>query len=394
MNKRFRTVWLLAGINAIAMCAVPMMMLIGSIIGTELAPSKQWATLPIAMMVIGTACGVLPATRGMQRFGRRNTFAFFIFSGACACGLLGYALTLNSFSLFCLGAALLGVTVAALQQIRFAAMECVPLADGPTAASIIMCAGIIAALIGPELALLGKQLSAVEYQGSFWLGGGCLLLAGCMLPWYRPTSRPAVATTSTGRPLGVLLKNPTMIVAMASALCAFMVMSFIMTATPISMHLHHGHTLEDAKWVIQSHITAMFLPSLITPWLFRWVGIRGLMVTGLACYAITIIVGLNDTSVFGFWGQLVMLGIGWNFLFVSGTALLPSTYREGEQFEVQALNDTVVFSSQAVASLSAGWALSNASWHILLLVCLIPIVFMLVALAWQRSATQISERPA
>jgi MFS family permease len=391
MNKNFRTVWLLAGINAIAMCAVPMMMLIGSIIGTELAPAKQWATLPIAMMVIGTACGVIPAAQGMQRFGRRNTFAFFILNGAGACALLGHALALQSFSLFCLGAGLLGVTVAALQQIRFAAMECVLLAQGPTAASIIMCAGIIAAFIGPELALLGKPLSTVDYQGSFWLAAGCLLLAGCFLPLYVPTHQPGAKAISGGRPLKVLLQNPTMMLAIVSALCAFMVMSFIMTATPISMHLHHGHTLEDAKWVIQSHITAMFLPSLITPWLFRLVGIRGLMCAGLACYGITIIVGLSDTSVIGFWGQLVMLGVGWNFLFVSGTALLPSTYREGEQFKVQALNDTVVFSSQAVASLSAGWAINSVSWHALLLICLMPIALMLALLIWQRSKARGSK---
>ena len=135
-----------------------------------------------------------------------------------------------------------------------------------------------------------------------------------------------------------------------------MVMSFVMTATPISMHLHHGHSLEDTKWVLQSHIAAMFLPSLFTPWLFRLIKIRGLMLAGLACYCATIVIGLVDASVLGFWGQLVMLGIGWNFLFVSGTALLPMAYQPGEEYRAQALNDTVIFSSQAAASLGAGWA--------------------------------------
>ena len=153
-----------------------------------------------------------------------------------------------------------------------------------------------------------------------------------------------------------------------------------MTGTPISMHNHFGHSLEDTKWVIQSHIAAMFLPSLFTPWLFRLFGIRGLMSVGLACYGLTIIIGLIDSSVMGFWSQLVILGIGWNFLFISGTTLLPRTYLKGDKFTAQGFNDSVVFSTQAIASLSAVWAISSTSWQAMLLACLIPIGLMLIIL--------------
>jgi MFS family permease len=387
MSLKFSTVWLLAAINAIGMSCIPLMMLIGSIIGAELAPAEHWATLPIAMMVVGTACGVVPATRSMQRLGRKNTFGLFILLGICACGLLGQALAQGSFSLFCLGSFLLGGTAAALQQTRYAAMECVPLEDGPTAASIIMCAGIIAAIVGPELALVGKQLTNTNYQGSFWLGAGCLILAGLLLQFYVPAEQKYSRSSAEGRTIPALLKSPPLLLAIVAGASAFMVMSFVMTATPISMHLHHGHSMEDTKWVIQSHITAMFLPSLFTPWLFRWLSIRGLMLAGLACYTATIVIGLIDASVLGFWGQLVMLGIGWNFLFVSGTALLPATYQEGERYRAQGLNDSVIFSSQAVASLSAGWAISTLSWQALLIVCLLPMAAMGILLILQRRAT-------
>jgi MFS family permease len=387
MSLKFSTVWLLAAINAIGMSCIPLMMLIGSIIGAELAPAEHWATLPIAMMVVGTACGVVPATRSMQRLGRKNTLGLFILLGICACGLLGQALAQDSFSLFCLGSFLLGGTAAALQQTRYAAMECVPLEDGPTAASIIMCAGIIAAIVGPELALVGKQLTNTNYQGSFWLGAGCLILAGLLLQFYVPAEQKYARSSAEGRTIPALLKSPPLLLAIVAGASAFMVMSFVMTATPISMHLHHGHSMEDTKWVIQSHITAMFLPSLFTPWLFRWLSIRGLMLAGLACYTATIVIGLIDASVLGFWGQLVMLGIGWNFLFVSGTALLPITYQEGERYRAQGLNDSVIFSSQAVASLSAGWAISTLSWQALLIVCLLPMVAMGILLILQRRAT-------
>jgi MFS transporter len=181
-----------------------------------------------------------------------------------------------------------------------------------------------------------------------------------------------------------MLGNHTLLLAVTSGAIAYIIMSFVMTATPISMHIHHGHSLEDTKWVIQSHIAAMFLPSLLTAWLFKALSIRGLMIAGLLCYGATIVIGLLDVTVLGFWGQLVMLGIGWNFLFVSGTALLPTTYREGEQYRAQALNDSVVFTSQAIASLSAGFAISVLNWQTILLLCLLPIAVMIAAMISNR----------
>jgi MFS family permease len=380
----FLNVWLLALVNAIALSVFPMMVLIGSLIGAELAGNQRWATLPIALVVIGTATGVVPASRAMARWGRRNTFIGFSLIGAAACLLAADALGEARFSQFCLGAALLGVANAALQQVRFAAMECVDLDRGPAAASVIMCAGIVAAVLGPELALLGRHLAAVEYRGSFWLGAACFLLAAALFGFYTPAPPRTASGTEARRPLAEILANPRLIIAVASGAVAFMVMSFVMTATPISMHLHHGHNLQDTKWVIQSHIAAMYLPSLVTAWLFAVMGIRGMMIAGLCCYALTITIGLFDVTVLGFWGQLVMLGIGWNFLFVSGTALLPTSYREGEQYRAQAVNDTVVFTTQAVAALTAGWAISAMSWQGLLLWCLLPVALMAGALTWQR----------
>ena len=388
MWTSFRTVWLLALANAISASAFPLMMLIGGIIGARMAPDPQWATLPIALMVIGTACGVIPATRTMARLGRKPTFIAFNTIGILGCLLAGHALSLDSFQMLCAASFLLGITNAAIQQMRFAAMESVSLEHGPTAASIVMCSGIIAAFLGPEMAVLGQSLSSVEYRGSFWLGAGCFLTGSVLLLLlYRPAPLKRIEThSSTARPLREMLQNRTLVLAIASGAVAFIVMSFVMTATPVSMHLHHGHSIADTKWVIQSHIAAMFLPSLLTALLFRFLSIRSLMLAGLVCYALMIFIGLIDASVMGFWGQLVMLGIGWNFLFVAGTALLPTAYAKGEQFRAQAMNDTVVFGTQAIASLSAGWALSLISWQQLLLLCLLPMTAMIIALLWHRKA--------
>lgn len=383
MFTGFKTVWLLACANAIIMSASPMMLLIGSIIGAQLAPSKQLATMPIALMIIGTALGVVPASRGMARLGRKKTFLLFIFFGVATLLLASEALSYKSFPVFCLASAMLGFTNAAMHQLRFAAMESVPLAKAPTAASMIMCAGIFSAFLGPELAVLGRNLSAIEYQGSFWLATVSMLCGGVVLTFYSPAEQVVAPKKGEARPLLTMLKNPTLVLAISGAAAGFVIMSFVMTATPISMHLHQGHSLEDTKWVLQSHVAAMFLPSLITVWLFRFISVRGLMGAGLACFMATIGIGLVDSSVLGYWGQLVMLGIGWNFLFVCGTALLPTAHEPGEQFRAQALNDSVVFSAQAIASLSAGLAITYMSWHSMLLMCCIPIV-LITALMWQQ----------
>ena len=385
MFRDFKTVWLLVLIAGVGTSVPPLMMLIGGILGATMAPSPRWATMPIALMIVGTACAVLPVTRCMALFGRRITFILFFGIGFVACLLAGEALAQASFILLCVAAAMIGATNAALQQARFAAMESVPVAKASTAASIIMCSGIIAAFLGPEMAVWGRSLSTVEYQGSFWLGAACFAFSGALVGLYRPaaTSLPANAS-GPSRTVAEMLHSRTLILAIAAGAIAFLIMTFVMTATPISMHLHHGHSLEDTKFVIQSHIAAMFLPSLLTAWLFRLLNIRGVMIAGLLCYATMIVIGLLDLTVVGFWGQLVMLGIGWNFLFVSGTALLPTTHNEAERFKAQGLNDSLVFSTQAIASLLAGWAMSLIDWQSLLLLCLIPMVVMVVALFWHR----------
>ena len=381
----FRNVWALALINAVSMAAFPLMALMGSILGAQLAPAEKWATLPIALMVIGTACGVLPVAKCMSALSRKPTFLIFMALGIASCLLAGQALEQQSFRIFCLSSFMLGITNAAMQQIRFAAMESVSIEQGTTAVSIIMCAGIVAAFLGPELALMGRHIFETQYMGSFWLAGGCLFVGAVLLAvFYRAAPSRGNREENTPRPIGIMLSNPALLLAIASGAVAYMVMSLVMTATPISMHLHHGYSIEDTKWVIQSHIAAMFLPSLLTIWLFKIIKIRGMMIAGLLCFTATIIIGLVDASVLGYWGQLVMLGIGWNFLFVSGTALLPSSHRPGEHYKAQAVNDSVIFSTQAIAALSAGWAISVISWQSLLLLCLIPMAAIAATLLWQR----------
>ena len=388
----FTNVWVLTLSNALAASIMALMILVGSLVGSDLAPAAEWATLPLALTICGTAAGIVPATRAMQYLGRKRALWTFMGLGIIACAMASIALEQRSFSLFCLAAVLLGSTNSALQQVRFAAMESVAPESGASAASIVMLGGILAAFVGPELAVLGAHMTAVDYQGSFWLGALSIVCGALLLSAYKPAQIETTSKPIAAGSLRTILRGRGFILSVASGAVAFVVMSFVMTGTPISMHHTYGHSLVDTKWVIQSHIAAMFLPSLIAPLLFKWLGIRGLMVAGLACYGTTIGIGYYDISVNGFWLQLVLLGVGWNFLFVAGTALLPTSYKESDRFKAQAFNDSTVFSLQALASLSAGWALNLISWQQMLLLCTLPISLMLLALIWDLTAANRAAR--
>ncbi len=387
-SKDYKNAWVLSLSNAVAGSILPLMHLAGTLAGSTLAPSPSWATAPIALMILGTACSVVLVTRTMQHLGRKMGIYVFLGVGLLVCMLAMTALEFGSFSLFCLASFMLGSFNATLLQGRFAAMESVGIEHRTTAASMFMGSGIIAAFIGPEIALIGKDVFSTAYQGSFLLAAGCILISSVMLTAYTPKLVPQAPDIKSNLPKAQLFKNPTFRLALASGTIAYVVMSFIMTGTPISMHESYGHSLTDTKWVLQSHIAAMFLPSFITPVLVRYMGLRGMMVAGLVCYCLAIAVGYSDNSPQGFWTQLVLLGIGWNFLFIGGTTLLPDTHHENERFKAQSINDFTVFSFQALAALSAGWALNLIGWQPMVLLCLIPVAIMLMALLWERIKTR------
>ena len=368
-----------------------MMVLIAGIIGTDFAPSVNLATLPIALVIVGVAISTLPTGKLMGRHGRRVVFIGYGLLAIVGGLLASLSLVYHSFLAFCGAALVIGWAAAAGHQYRFAALESVAPELSHKATSVLLMGGILGAFVGPELAVRGRYLLHTEYAGSYLLLAAAYVLGLVIVSQFRDHQHVRQVEAVKGRPLRIILAAPQLQVAVAAAALGYAVMSFIMTATPISMHNHSGHSLEATKVVIQSHIAAMYLPSLLFGWFFARLGFRGMFWIGTLIYLFCLAVALWDTHLLNYWVSLVLLGIGWNFLFLAGTNLLPHGYQPEERFRVQSMNDFLVFSVQAIVALSSGWFLAQMSWRGLLLSC-VPLLIVFIVILWLRGGA-LATRP-
>jgi MFS family permease len=368
----WRNVTILGFSQALGMSGMPVIVLLGGIIGSLLAPTPALSTLPVSIMVVGVALFVIPASLLMKRVGRRAGFAMGSLMAAAGSLLAFYAISSSSFFFFCLAALLFGGNGAFIQQYRFSAAESVRPEFSGRAVSFVLVGGIAAGILGPEIATRSLVIMPeIEYRGPFLVLAGIYVIVALLLSFLHPVYPPEPETPAQqGRPLRQIIQQPVYLSALLSGMVAYGVMTFIMTATPL--HLHHGHqfSLDQTAWIIQSHVVAMYLPSLFSGFLIERLGYLRVMLAGLACLSASAVIGISGLELLHFWGALVLLGVGWNFLFVGATVLLTHTYSSEEGFKAQAANDFTVFAVQSAASLSAGTVLFYAGWNIMLLTTL------------------------
>jgi len=380
--KDFKTLIILTLAQSFGQTAAPILVLLGGIVGTRIAPSPDLATLPIAVQVIGIASATIPASLLMSRVGRRAGFLTATLLAIFASLLAARAIYLESFGLFVGSCFLIGNYIAFLQQFRFAVAESVPVELVPKCLSFLMLSGIVAALLGPEV---GRRFSAVEglpqYVGSF-LGLAVMLSISfiILMLFYRNPRIPQQDPDVSTRRVASLLGDPRIILAIAAAAMAYSIMALIMTATPLSMHELDGHSLENTTRVLQSHILAMYIPSFFSGVLISRLGVMRIIKAGLVLMFICVLIGWGEPQFFDYFGALLFLGVGWNFLFLGGTTLLAQSYRSSERFKVQAINDFTVFGLQAIGSLSAGLLLATIGWLGVMAFALPALVVLLSAI--------------
>jgi MFS family permease len=371
-----RNVLILAVSQALMLSAIVLAVALGAILGNLLAPDRSLATLPLALMVIGTAAASIPASAIMRWRGRRAGFLLGTSLGIAGSALCALALQRQSFVAFAIGHLLLGGYQGFASYYRFAAVEATDADHGSLAISLVVAGGIVAAFLGPQLALRGRDWVAGEPFVGSYLAQGMLSALGLLLLTRLHMRRPTGTLGGAARPLRTILAQPAARVAILGAAVGAAVMTMIMTATPLAM-LGCGLPGTDVTLVIEWHVVGMFAPSFATGSLIRRYGAPRIMQVGFVLLLAHVAVALAGIELLHFFSALVLLGVGWNFAFIGGTALLTETYRPGEQLRVQAANEFVVFGLVAIATLCAGW-LYNAHGWVALNLAVVP--FLVVAL--------------
>jgi MFS family permease len=356
----------LAGLTVAQMLSAAGQMTIitlAGIVGAGLAPAPQFATLPVAAGVVGLAVAALPVALLIRRFGRRRVFTAMTLWSAAGAIVSAVAISKGSFAGFFLGIFMMGNNMAAMAQYRFAVADSVPPGMISRAVSTIMIGTLVAAFAGPWLALETRHLLATEFAGSFIVLVVPFLVVAILIPLL---PLPAAHATPEGQQsadsLRAVLAQRDIQLAIVSVAIGYGVMSLIMTATPISMHVIDGLSVEKTANVIRVHMLAMFLPSLFSGWLIARLGVARALWLGLLLEAGTVVITLMGQAEWNYLAGLILLGTGWNFLFVGGTTLLARASPDAYKYRVQGFNEVVIFSTMAAGSLVAGPLLSSLGW--------------------------------
>ena len=335
---------------------------VNALAGIALAPNKALATLPVTMYFVGSALTTVPLSFMMKRHGRRAGFtlgAVFAVLGSLICAAAVYA---ASFWLLCLGVLVLGGYFAAGQYYRFAAADSAPADFKATAISLVLAGGIVGGFVGPETSKRTIDLLAGHlYAAAYFSLVGFALLTVLVLRWLTIPVLTETERMSAGRPLAEIARQPAFIVALLCAMIAYGVMNLLMTTTPLAM-IACEHPFSDAAFVIQWHIVGMFAPSFVTGTLIRRFGLSTVMLAGVALNVGCVVTALSGVDVMNFWLAMLLLGIGWNFMFIGATALLTESHTPAERAKVQGVNDAAIFVTMVASSLSSGALFTLQGW--------------------------------
>jgi MFS family permease len=349
--------------------------------GYALAANKALATLPVTAWVIGGALSTLPASLLMKRIGRRAGFTAGALVGMVGAGVCALALTLGNFWLFCFGAMVFGVYNAVGQYYRFAAADAASADFKAKAISLVLAGGLVGGIVGPEVSKLTVDLLATRYLGAYLSLIGFLVLVVLVVRLIDIPVPTAAEHAEPGRPLAKIMVQPAFVVAVLGAAVGYGVMNLLMTATPLAMGLC-GHPYSAAATVIGWHVIGMFGPSFFTGSLIKRFGVLRVMLAGALLLYVCIGIALSGISIPHFWFALVLLGVGWNFLYIGGTTLITEACTPSERAKTQGANDLCIFIMMAISSFTSGVLLETNGWQMLNYLALPFVTLAAAALLW------------
>ncbi len=355
-------------------------MAINGLVGLALAPRPWLATLPICAYVAGGALMARLVGRHQLRFGRRRAFEIGLGVAMASCALALWSVLHQQFWGVVLATLCAGYYTANAALYRFAATELVAPARREAAISWVLGGGCLGALLGPWLAGASKNLLVVPFAGAYLLLIG-VALAGLVLISlidFPPLVQPAPG--AGGRPSAALVRQPVFLVALAASALGYGVMNLLMSATPIAM-AQCGLPFADAGLVLQWHVLGMFVPSFFTGPLIRRVGVLPVMWAGVGLNLGCVALALSGQDLPHFFGALLLLGVGWNFLYIGGTTLFTQAYRPEEKTRAQGLLDTGVYATMTLTAFSSGALVTTGGWQWMNWASLLPLGLCAAALA-------------
>jgi MFS family permease len=363
MRKQYRNTLVLSGCQATLQTSGATMIAVTGLAGYALASDKALATIPLTCYVVGSAITTIPASLLMNSIGRRGGFQVGGAIGIGGAAMCALAIYVASFWLLCAGMMVMGIYTAFGKYYRFAAADAVDGDFRAKAISLTLAGGIVGGIVGPEMA---KHTTTV-FEHEPWLGpyislGFVCLLSVLFLTRLDIPRLSAHERKQSGRPLAEIMMQPTFIVAALAGALSYGIMNLMMTSTPLAMRAHDHH-FNDAAFVLQWHMIGMYGPSFFTGHLINRFGVLNIIMAGIALLLGCVAVALSGTTLFNFWTALFVLGVGWNFMYVGGSALLTEAHTPAERAKTQAANDFLVFVTMAISSMSSGMLLHQGGWH-------------------------------
>ena len=364
MTPQNRNVGLLCATQALLFTNNTILISINGLAGYALASDKSLATLPVTAYVVGAALTTMPVSQLMRRVGRTNGFSIGTLIGILGALICGFAVYSHDFWMLCAGTLVMGIYNASGQYYRFAAADVASADFKSKAISLVMAGGLVGGILGPQTSKLTKDILPAEFLGSYLALIGFCVVALALQRMMDIPRLTAAEQKDQGRPLSEIARQPAFIVAVLSAMIGYGVMNLLMTATPLAMK-SCAHPFSDAAFVIQWHVIAMFAPSFVTGSLIKRFGVRTIMFTGVLLSLCCVAIALGGVDVMHFWIALMLIGVGWNFMYLGGTTLLTETHTPAEKAKAQGANDMAVFITMAISSASSGWLFSAKGWEIM-----------------------------
>ena len=381
MDATKKNVSLLAALQALLFTNNSTVIALNGLAGYALASNKAFATLPVTGWVVGAALSTVPASMLMRRFGRRAGFTVGAVTGILGALICSLALWLSSFWLLCCGTIVFGVYNAFGQYYRFAAADASKADFKARAISLVLAGGLVGGIVGPQFSQRTVDLFTTQYMGAYLSLIFFLVIVIVLLRWLDIPPPSEAELAGPVRPMREIAVQPAFFVAVTAATVGYGVMNLLMVSTPLARGFC-GHPFGDAATVIGWHVIGMFGPSFFTGSLIKRFGVLSVMFVGALILYVCVAIALSGITVAHFWASMVLLGIGWNFLYIGGTTLLTESYRPSEKAKVQGINDMIIFVTMATTSFSSGLLLDRNGWDTINYLALPFISIAVVGLLW------------